>query len=1044
MSRLALYLLGPPRVERDGVILKLGARKNVALIAYLAVTGGSHTRDALVALLWPEMEPSRARAGLRRNLSLLRNALDGEWLVVERETVGSDLTAGLWLDVHEFRSLLSAWREHGHRSDEVCPRCLDELGKAVELYRGDFLAGFSTRDSVAYDDWQFFQSEGLRQELASALERLVRGHSAREAYASAIPYARRWVALDPLHEPAHRWLMQSYARSGQRAAALRQYKECARVLQEELDASPDEETVQLYRAIVERREGLTHAPDPASPQPHSRRQPGATLHNLPAHSTPLIGREAQLAEVGEMLRRPEVRLLTLTGAGGTGKTRLALQVAHDALADYSDGVYFVALAPVRDPALVVSTIAKTLGVIQSGDEPLLETVKYALGQRRLLLVLDNFEQVSSAAPAVGELLAASPNLAVLVTSRASLRLSGEHEYPVPPMMVPGPEDLPLLERLGQVETVRLFVERARQVRPDFSLTEQAAPAVAEICARLDGLPLAVELAAARVRMLSPQAIVARLGHGLQFLTGGARDLPARQRTMRATIAWSHELLAEDERAILAQLAVFAGSFTLEVAEEVVELPSGAPVLDGLESLVSQNLLQVSATTPESRFTMLETVREYALERLAASGAGAQESACERHARAYLALAEASEAGLCGPEAGGWVDRLEAEHDNLRAALAWSMDRAVDLGPRLAGALARFWQTRFYFSEGRDWLDLALAKCEACGAEADPVYAKVLMWAGWLDPWTDYSVALSSLKASVRQWRAVGDERGLARALICLATNTWWRGDFAGARLLLEESIVLCRRTGDRYDLAWALHDLGEIARCERDYQGAHAALQESLTLAQEIGSVYLEAHATGAFCWIAFAQDDHVAARSSLERALALYREAKSAPDQANVLQLWGRSWFAQGDRERARAFLEESLEIVQAAGHKYLIAPLLFELGFVSLVQGHWQEAGGHLRKSLDLFRELGHKQGVVSCMAGLAGVAAERGQVERAARLLGAANELLRIYDTHYPEIFRESILPAVSGQLDEGTFAATQAEGRALAAKDPDRAIAYALVG
>jgi predicted ATPase/DNA-binding SARP family transcriptional activator len=1038
MSRLALYLLGPPRIELDGVPVHVSRRKAVALLAYLAVTGQRYRRDALATLLWPEQDQRRARANLRRALTALRDVLGDGWLDADREAVSLNGDAEIGLDVGTFRDLVDAWREHGHASDQICRQCLEELSEAVEVYRGDFLAGFTLRDSVAYDDWQFFESESLCQQLVGALERLVRGHCACGEYASAVPYARRWVALDPLHEPAHRLLIQSYARSGQRAAAMRQYEECARVLQEELDTAPDEETVQLYRAIVERREG----PSPEPAPPTSRRQPVGPKHNLPVPATPFIGRETQLAEVGEMLRRPEVRLLTLTGAGGTGKTRLALQVASDVLAGYPDGVYLVALAPVRDPVLVIPTIAKTLGVIQSSGEPLLETVKYAVGQRRLLLVLDNFEQVIAAAPAAGELLSATPSLDILVTSRAALRLAGEHEYAVPPMAVPGPEDLPPLERLGQVEAVRLFVQRARQVRPDFSLTEEAAPAVAEICARLDGLPLAVELAAARVRLLSPQGIGSRLEQRLAFLTGGARDLPARQRTMRATIEWSYELLSEDERALFAQLAVFAGGFTLEAAEAVVELPSGIPVLDGLESLVAQNLLGVSRTVPEPRFTMLEVVREYSLERLAAGGAGAEESACERHARTYLTLAEASEGGLCGPEAGSWVDRLEAEHDNLRAALAWSMDRPGDLGPRLAGALGRFWQTRFYFSEGRDWLDRALAKCRALGSDPDPVQAKVLMWTGWLDPWTDDAVALSPLEASVRQWRAVGDERGLARALICLASNTWWRGEFAAARLLLEESIAMCRRAGDKYDVAWALHELGEVARAEGDYEGARVALHESLALAQEIGSIYLTAHATGAFCWIALAQGDYVAAQSSLERALTLYREAKSAPDEAYVLRLLGAVSFEQGNCERARVFWEESLEIVQGAGHKRLIAPLLLSLGYVSLVQGHWQAAGGHFAQSLILLQELRDEQAIAWCLAGLAGVAGRRGQAERAAQLLGAAKELMGTYDTDYPGVLRESILSAVSGQLDEETFAAAQAEGRAIAAEDPDRVITYAL--
>jgi predicted ATPase len=764
---------------------------------------------------------------------------------------------------------------------------------------------------------------------------------------------------------------------------------------------------------------------------------------------PFIGREAQLAEVSALLRRPEVRLLTLTGAGGTGKTRLALQVASGMLADHPDGVYLVDLAPVRDPGLVVPAIAKTLGVIESGGEPLLETVKCALGQRRLLLLLDNFEQVVLAASAVSELLAAAPNLVILVTSRTPLRLSGEFEYPVPPMAVPGPEGLPPLERLAQVEAVQLFVGRAGQVRPGFRLTKEVAPAVAEICARLDGLPLAVELAAARVRLLSPQAILVRLAHGLAFLTGGARDVPARQRTVRATVAWSYDLLAEDERSLFAQLGVFAGEFTLEAAEAVVALPSGAPMLDGLASLVEQSLLQVTERAPEPRFRMLEVVREYALARLAASGADA--AVRERHAQTYLALAEAGEVGMCGPEAGEWVERLEGAHDNLRAALSWSMEAPGDLGPRLAGVLGWFWYARCYFGEGRGWLARALAKCRSLGREANPVHAKALMAASWLEPWTEVAVPQSLLEASVRQWRALGDERGLSRALPYLVLNTMRRGKLAEARLLAEESVALCRRTRNQYDLAVALHQLAEVYRIGGDYRRAVAVLEESLARARETGSAYMMAHATGSLGRVALDQGDPFAARLAIERARALYREAGRVVDEAYALLEMGRLWYAGGDRELARASWEESLEITQRGGDRLFVAQVLYSLGFASLAEGNSQRASELLTEGLGLIRkaggEVGGEQDTAWCLAGLAGVAGMRGQAQRAARLLGAAGVLMRVRRTDSRRSFdadREAIASAVRAELDEKTFAAAWGEGRSLAENDWERVVAYALEG
>jgi predicted ATPase/DNA-binding SARP family transcriptional activator len=1057
MSALAVYLLGPPRVERDGRALELGASKNVALVAYLAVTGEQHTREAISTLLWPELVPSRGRANLRRNLSLLRGALGEEWLDADREHVGLASDGDLWLDVRAFRALLDGWRGHGHGTDKLCAQCLEDLSEAAGLYRGDFLAGFSLRDSVAYDDWQFFQGEGLRQEMASALERLVRGHCGRGAYAEAVTYARRWVALDPLHEPAHYLLMRLYARTGQRAAALRQYEECARLLGEEMGVAPSAETTQLNRAIVEGREGPSpvgrplaeHIPTETVPERPSPTSSPRSTHNLPVQLAPFIGREAQLAEVGALLRRPEVRLLTLTGAGGAGKTRLALQAASEALAEYPDGVYLVELAPVRDPGLVVPAIAKTLGVIESGREPLLETVKYALRQRRLLLVLDNFEQVIAAAPEVSELLAAAPDLVVLATSRMPLRLSGEFEYPVPPMAVPGPEDLPPLERLAQVEAVRLFVARAEQVQPGFRLTEEAAPAVAEICARLDGLPLAVELAAARVRLLSPEAIVSRLAHGLAFLTGGARDVPARQRTVRATIAWSHDLLGEEERTLFAQLGVFAGEFTLQAAEAVVVMASGAPVLDGLESLVEQSLLQVTAKAPEPRFRMLEVMREYALERLAERDE--EETTRERHAQVYLALAEGGEVGMRGPDAGEWIERLEAAHGNLRAALSWSMERPCELGPRLAGALGWFWYQRFYFSEGLEWLARALEKCRALGREADPAQAKALMMAAGLHSWGESTLFRSLMEASVRQWRAVGDERGLARALVYMTNNALWQNDLDEARLLAEEGVALCRRTGDVYDLAAALHQLATVSRLECDYEGAAAILEESLALARETGSLYMIAHITGSIGRLALDQGEHADGRSAIEHALALYRKAGHAIEESFWLLVLGASWYAGGERERARAFWEESLAIMQRGSNKVLIAQGLYSLAFVSLAEGDGQRAGELLTESLALVRASGRghggEQDAAWCFVGLAGVAAQRGQTERAARLLGAAGAIMYVRIGDWPRPFdtdREAIESAMRDQLGEKSFASAWEEARALAEKDWTRAVAYALQG
>src|SRR5918999_2099459 len=396
-------------------------------------------------------------------------------------------------------------------------------------------------------------------------------------------------------------------------------------------------------------------------------------NNLPMQPTPLVGREREVEDVRGRLLAPEVRLLTLTGPGGTGKTRLALQAAADLLDEFEDGVFFVALATLTDPTLVASTVAQVLGVRESGDQPLIEGVKDYLKDKLLLLVLDNFEQVLEAAPLAGELLSA-PRLKVLATSRIPLAVYGEHEYAVPPLAVPDPKRLPGLEALSQYEAVRLFIERARAAKADFAVTSENAPAVAEICARLDGLPLAIELAAARVKLLPPGAMLGRLGRRLKLLTGGARDLPERQRTLRGAIAWSHTLLEEGEKTLFARMAIVSGGRTLEAVEAVCDAEGDLPVdaFEGVSSLLDKSLLrQEEGPEGEPRFVMLETIHEFAREKL---GQSAEAEEIKRtHAQYFLTLAEEAYAELRGPHQLEWLERLEAEHDKMRAALSWAME-----------------------------------------------------------------------------------------------------------------------------------------------------------------------------------------------------------------------------------------------------------------------------------------------------------------------------------------------------------------------------------
>lgn len=601
----------------------------------------------------------------------------------------------------------------------------------------------------------------------------------------------------------------------------------------------------------------------------------ARPHNLPTHPTALLGREREVAEVCTLLQG-DVRLVTLTGPGGTGKTRLSLQVAADLLGDFEHGVFLVELAPISDPVLVPSTIAQVLGVRDVGGRPVLDGLKDYTRGKSLLLVFDNFEQILPAASVVSDLLAASPRLKVLVTSREPLRLRGEHEYAVLPLALPDAPHAATPGAVSRFPAIALFAQRAQAIRADFALTTENAPAVAEICARLDGLPLAIELAAGRVRLLTPQMMTERLERRLRLVTGGARDLPDRQQTLRNTIAWSHDLLDEGERRLFRQLAAFVGGWGVEAAEAVCDLgDSGVldvDLLDCLESLISKNLIRRSEDSDgEARFGMLETIREYALERLEESGEGGRVR--RRHAKYYLVVAERAGPELRGAEQWAWLNRLEAEHDNLRAALQFCIEQdEAEIGLRLGEALSHLWEVRGHRTEGRARLAEVL---RLTGTRAHPrSRANVLDELGYfaLDQ-GDQAAARTCHEESLAIMRALGDKRGIARSLDGLAWVANDVGDFSTGHALHEESLAIAREVGDRRGIALALSGLGYVASVRRDHAEARTLAEESLAIMRALGDRREVARTLAHLGAVAVDQEDHARARGLLAESLAIARE---------------------------------------------------------------------------------------------------------------------------------------------------------------------------
>jgi predicted ATPase/DNA-binding XRE family transcriptional regulator len=742
---------------------------------------------------------------------------------------------------------------------------------------------------------------------------------------------------------------------------------------------PHKYTVQKLAEALELMGGDLAAFEAAARRPAARRTTAAesSRRTLPAPLTQLIGREREVADIASLLRREEVRLLTLTGPGGVGKTRLAVEVAERSREAFADGVVFVPLAPLRDPEVVPSALAETLGVTDVANRTLQEALEQHLRDKQMLILLDNFEHLLAATPVVAGLVEACPGLTVLATSRASLRLVGEHQFPVSPLPLPEAISTAARDVLLKSPAVELFCQRARAAVPTFELTAQNAQAVASICRSLDGLPLAIELAAARIKLFSPRALLERLDRRLYLLAGGPRDLPERHQALRDAIAWSHELLGAGEQRLFRRLAVFAGGFTLEAAEAVcgpggVDRPEENGVLDRLAALVDASLLvsrsQISAGREDEgpRFTMLETIREYAAERLRSSGEAEEMS--RAHALYYLALAESTQPEVSAREPLEWLELLEEEYDNLRAALRWVIrDREADTAARLALALWRFWAERHHLSEGRRWLEAVLALGRPEAGEAEP----------------------SDLPA--RRWAFLHLVTGI------LATG---QGDYDRAVALYEESLALYQDLGHRKDMSGPLRELGIIAYCQGDYDEAVRLSEQALAISREFGSAFGSGLAV---CTL------------------------------ADALR-------ARGDIERARTLLVESLASLRRQTHPLRVvnalANTLARLGSIECEMGRDARASKLYAESLELMRRFGFRSAAVDCLEGVARVAAMQGRPERAARLLGASAALRDEMGAPLVPASRtdhDHAANAARVALGEDAFAAARAVGHAMSLEE-----------
>ncbi|HEX8238013.1 MAG TPA: tetratricopeptide repeat protein [Abditibacteriaceae bacterium] len=1040
-------------------ITRFRSQKTAELLAYLAFhPQRMHPREVLIGLLWPEFDTSAARKSLRVALSSLRHQLEppgvapGSIILADPSAVG--LHAGaIATDVAEFESALEAGSRASNRSEQV-----ELLGRATQLYCGELLPGY-------YSDWVLLEQRRLAELFFGALTQVLAHLRGEGDVERAIPFAEHGVRVDPLREEAHLQLIRLYVATHQWNAAQRRYRDLEHILRERLDETPSAMAQSLAREIERQSSGEPsqssqpshdlHAPSRRKsrvnkpirsdsfstrelPSPPAGVAPAPQVY-LPFLPTRFFGREEELARLRGMLSSPnghniphgiphEPRLLTLTGASGSGKTRLALelawQLAKDSGTPRRGAICFVSLGDLRNAALIPGEIVDALRLSRSSDGEPLDLLVETLGREPSFLLLDDFEHlVDDGAPIVGALLERVPDLLCLVTSQRRLGLSGEREWLVVPLSVPHREehDARSAERLVQWPAVQLFVDRAQAVRADFQVTPANAEAVAELCERLEGIPLAIELVAARAGVMTPRQMLSHLTERLDFFASRQRHVAERRRTLRSAVSWSFRLLRPELQQFFSRLAFFRNGWTWQAAQVVCE---NTQALDDLDQLREYSLVVADETEAGMRFRLLETLREYAAEQVPAD---AREELQRRHAAYYVLLAEEGAQGLSGSMPGEWLHCLEVEQDNLRAALAWSLEREPLLSLRLAAALGWFWEMRGHFAEGYDWLQQVLAVNHprpasnqstlfAASSREQLPLADALKAAGRLaNHLADNDSARSHLEQSLAIYRQLDDKQGIADALFSLSFALVNRGNYELARSLCEESLALQQELGQISGLFDARYNRALIALFQGDFALANTLSEENLILARKLGDARRTAVSRQLIGLCAAFQGDQGTARSHLEESLETFQTLHEKGGMSRSLWGLGTMAFARGDLETAHDYYSQSLAMVVELNNRWALPHLLEAFGWIAAARGY------AARSRVE--QESSHEA------------------AEKAPRLLGAAEYLRQSLEIPLPPVFAVHSINAQSTArfvLGDDVFTVAWNAGRAMSL---ERAIALA---